>query len=97
MVCLLLFLGLMSAISFWQMKDDKERAQKRGVRRIPERTLFLTAIFGGAIGGWLAMWMFRHKTKHWYFKFGFMALAVLQLGLLIVLWARFGTPVSPSF
>ena len=49
---------------------------------IPEKTLFLaTALFGG-LGGTLGMFMLRHKTKHWYFKYGFPALLVMQLAVL---------------
>jgi len=49
---------------------------------VPEKTLFLvTALFGG-LGGTLGMYFFRHKTKHWYFKFGFPALLVVQIVLL---------------
>ena len=27
----------------------------------------LTAALGGAFGSWLGMYLFRHKTRHWYF------------------------------
>ena len=46
---------------------------------IRERTLFLTAILGGSVGGILGMKLFRHKTKHNSFKFGFPAILILQL------------------
>ena len=26
----------------------------------------------------LGMWIFRHKTRHWYFKYGLPALALFQ-------------------
>lgn len=70
---------VMSLWAFCLMGADKRRA-KQGARRVPERTLWLAALLGGAAGGTLGMWCFRHKTKHWYFKFGFPALALLQLG-----------------
>lgn len=41
----------------------------------------MTALFGG-LGGTLGMNVFRHKTKHWYFKFGFPVLLVIQLAVL---------------
>ena len=47
--------------------------------RIPEKTLFLPAILGGALGGVAGMRLFHHKTRHWYFKYGFPLLLLLQL------------------
>lgn len=63
---------------------DKRRAQT-GAWRIPERDLFLWAIVGGSLGGWLGMQLFRHKTQHLKFKLGFPLIIVLQLGLLYYL------------
>jgi len=76
-VCLL----VMNVLAFALMGIDKLKA-KAGAWRVPEKTLFLvTALFGG-LGGTLGMYFFRHKTKHWYFKFGFPALLVVQIVLL---------------
>ncbi len=44
----------------------------------------MTALFGG-LGGTLGMNAFRHKTKHWYFKYGFPALLVVQIVLLALI------------
>ena len=55
---------------------------------MPEKTLFLLALLGGACGGWLGMRVFRHKTKHWYFVWGFPLLALLQLALTLYLLCR---------
>ena len=51
---LLLWLGLASLLLFGMMGADKKKA-KRGQWRIPEKTLFLVAICGGAVGGTLGM------------------------------------------
>lgn len=75
-----LWLGLLSLVLFIMMGSDKSRARK-GIRRIPEKSLFIFALLGGALGGWLAMYTFRHKTRHWYFVVGFPLIAVIQLGL----------------
>lgn len=81
-VCVILL--VMNLLSFALMGIDKVKA-KRGAWRIPEKTLFLvTALFGG-LGGTLGMSFFRHKTKHWYFKFGFPALLVVQIALLALI------------
>lgn len=74
-------LFVMNLLAFALMGIDKAKA-KAGAWRISEKTLFLvTALFGG-LGGTLGMNVFRHKTKHWYFKFGFPALLVIQLAVL---------------
>ena len=73
----LIWVLVMSAVSFAAMGIDKLYA-RRGERRIPERRLFLFAALGGAVGGLLGMYLFRHKTKHWYFVLGFWALFALQ-------------------
>ena len=61
---------------------DKQKA-KRGKWRIPEKTLFLLAIIGGSLGTTLGMNIFRHKTKHWYFKFGMPFILIVQIVLVI--------------
>jgi uncharacterized membrane protein YsdA (DUF1294 family) len=73
----LIWLLVMSAVSFAAMGLDKLYA-RRGERRIPEKRLFLYTALGGAVGGLLGMYLFRHKTKHWYFVVGFWALFALQ-------------------
>ena len=81
-ICVMLL--VMNLLAFALMGIDKVKA-KRGAWRITEKTLFLvTALFGG-FGGTLGMTFFRHKTKHWYFKLGFPALLVIQIGLLALL------------
>ena len=85
MLYFILFILLMSLIDLILYKVDKVRAQKNQ-RRIRESVLLGTGFFGGAIGALLAMKLFRHKTKHWYFW------AVNILGLLFqafVFWLMF--------
>lgn len=77
----------LNLISFFLMGHDKQCARKNR-RRVPEKTLFLSAILFGALGGTLGMYVFRHKTKHWYFKVFFPLLVFLQAGILGYLWAR---------
>ena len=67
---------------------DKQKA-KKGKWRIPEKTLFLAALLGGSLGTTLGMNTFRHKTKHWYFKFGMPAILILQIALSLYLIFQF--------
>ena len=81
-ICAILL--VMNLLSFALMGIDKVKA-KHGSWRVPEKTLFLvTALFGG-LGGTLGMRVFRHKTKHWYFKYGFPALLLVQIALLALI------------
>lgn len=72
----------MSIVSFAMMGIDKRRAI-RNQWRIPESSLFLAAIFGGAVGGTIGMFLFHHKTKHWYFRLFFPLLALAQVMVII--------------
>ena len=80
--CLLgLYLLAANLASFFLMGMDKRRA-RLGKRRISERTLFLPAVLGGALGGTLGMHIFHHKTRHWYFRWGYPLFLILQLAAL---------------
>ncbi len=54
---------IINLIAFYLYGNDKRRA-KNHVWRIPERTLIGVAILGGALGAFLGMHIFHHKTKH---------------------------------
>lgn len=68
-LAVLIYLVVMNLVGFIIMGVDKKRAQK-GLYRIPEKVLFLVALFGGCFGATIGMNYFRHKTKHWYFFVG---------------------------
>ncbi len=73
-------IGVMSLLGFLLMGVDKLLA-KWDKRRISEKTLLSVAFFGGALGAWIAMVLFRHKTKHRAFSWGLPAMAVLHFVL----------------
>lgn len=78
---LLSWVAVMSLAGFVLMGVDKYRA-RRDMWRIPEKTLLTCALLGGTPGVILGMNRFRHKTKHWYFRYGLPALMIVQLALL---------------
>ena len=81
LIAIIAFVLIMNLISFFLMRHDKQCAQA-GKQRVPEKTLFLvTALFGG-LGGTAAMWIFRHKTKHWYFKVFFPLMLIIQAAII---------------
>ena len=78
----LIYLAVINIVAFFTMAIDKIKAQRK-MWRTPEKVLLGYAVFGGALGVWLGMEVFRHKTKHWYFKFGVPAIFVIEtLGIL---------------
>ncbi len=80
------FFLLMSLLSFILMGADKSFARNKR-RRISEKTLFLTAFFGGSLGGILGMRVFRHKTKHLSFCILFPLFFLLHIALTVLLFS----------
>ncbi len=81
----LIYLIGINLAGFIIMGVDKKRAI-RGAWRISEASLFFTALLGGSLGCILGMQHFRHKTKHWYFKYGMPAILVAQVLLFVLLF-----------
>ena len=74
---ILILMVVMSVVGFFAMGIDKMKA-KRDMWRTPEKVLLGIAFFGGGAGVWLGMEVFRHKTKHWYFKYGVPVITLLE-------------------
>ncbi len=73
--------GLSCLVAFTLMGVDKAKA-RRGTWRVPEKTLLLWCAFFGALGGYLGMQVFRHKTRHAKFTITVPVLLLIQIGLL---------------
>lgn len=78
---------IMNSVTFYLMRKDKQLARHRK-KRISERTLLLVAAFFGALGGWIAMYAYHHKTRHLKFSLGLPMLFLLQVYLTLVLRAK---------
>ena len=81
---LIIIFGVLSLVTFFMYGIDKFKAQ-RGKWRISEKALLISSFIGGAVGGFLAMQLFRHKTKHWYFNVVNIIGLVWQIGLVVLL------------
>ena len=81
-----IYLAIINAIGFLLMLVDKIKA-KKNLWRIPEATLFLTAIIGGSIGSILGMYTFRHKTKHIKFIVGMPLILAAQIVIAVLIYA----------
>lgn len=83
-----IYILILNLAGLLSMYIDKRKAIKNKWR-IPEKTLFLIAILGGSIGSIAGMHLFRHKTKHWYFKYGMPAILIIQVILILLLSGKF--------
>lgn len=80
--------AVISFIAFVLYFADKKKAQKNKWR-IKEATLLGFGFFGGAVGALLAMKIFRHKTKHWYFWALNILGLIWQIALAVFLFIKF--------
>ncbi|WMT30223.1 DUF1294 domain-containing protein [Bacillus aerius] len=80
-IAMSVLLILVNVYGFCLMGEDKRRA-KTHKWRISEAHLWSAAVLFGALGSFLGMQYFRHKTKHPAFQIGMPALIVGQLIIL---------------
>lgn len=76
------YIVINNGLTFILMGADKHKA-KNNKWRIPERRLWLCSMIGGAVGSYIGMWTFRHKTKQIPFVIGMPLLAIIHLILLL--------------
>ena len=77
---IIIYFAVLNIMGFAAMGIDKWKAAHHAWR-IPEKVLFLIAIFGGSLGSIIGMYTFRHKTKHWYFVYGMPLIMAAQIGV----------------
>ena len=75
-----IWLAIINLTALFSMGIDKYKAVHKKWR-IPEKTLFLTAVLGGSLGGIVGMYVFRHKTLHKKFSVGFPVVLILQTAI----------------
>lgn len=84
---MIVYLVIINLTGLLCMGVDKQRA-KQHAWRIPEKTLFLISLLGGSAGSWAGMYLFHHKTRHWYFVVGMPLILVLQILLAYVIYLK---------
>ncbi len=79
------YMVIINICGFALMGIDKQKAIGNKWR-IPEATLFVSAILGGSVGSILGMYHFRHKTKHIQFVVGmpFILFVQIFIGVLVM-------------
>ena len=75
----------MSVIAFVFYGYDKRQAI-RNRPRVPEIILHMLALSGGTPGAFLGQLVFRHKTKKLRFRIVFLAIVLLQAGVVFCYW-----------
>lgn len=81
---IIIYFLIINFIGIVVMAIDKYKA-KKDKWRVPEMTLFLITFLGGGIGTTFAMHKFHHKTKKWYFLYGFPIILVLESLIIITM------------
>lgn len=76
------YLLAINVLAFAVYGVDKWKARK-GRWRVPEATLLGLAALGGSVGAWVAMQLFRHKTKKNKFRYGVPIMFVLQVAAVL--------------
>jgi uncharacterized membrane protein YsdA (DUF1294 family) len=76
----------MNIVTFVTFGIDKNLS-KHNQLRVPESTLLLLSALGGALGGFLAMYIFRHKTQK--AKFFLVVPMLLVLHIVIAILVTF--------
>ncbi len=79
---ILIYYALINLLLFAAMGADKSRAVHHRWR-IPEASLFILAFFGGSLGGFMGMSVFRHKTRKPKFYFIFTLALLLHICFII--------------
>jgi uncharacterized membrane protein YsdA (DUF1294 family) len=83
-----IYIIVINIAAFIIMGIDKNKAQ-RNKRRISEKSIFTTAFIGGALGVYLGMRFFHHKTKHLEFTVGIPAAVIINMVIFGYLMQRF--------
>lgn len=81
---ILILFGVVSVVGLMLTYIDKHRAI-RHQWRIPEKTFYFLGLIGGAIGIWIGMFLFHHKTR----KGSFVGILFIDLAVNFIILYQF--------
>lgn len=84
--------AIINLFAFLVMLIDKIKSRKPGSERISEGMLFFLATIFGSLGVYAGMFVFRHKTKKWYFLVGIPLLLAENIATLYFIYLNFLKP-----
>lgn len=79
---ILIYLAAINIAAFFLYGIDKWKAQ-RNKWRVTEARLLWIAVAGGSIGALFGMKIWHHKTLHNKFRFGLLAILILQIAIVL--------------
>jgi uncharacterized membrane protein YsdA (DUF1294 family) len=79
---ILIGVAVVNLVTFLMFGLDKWKA-RRGARRIPEAWLLGLSFATGLFGAWIAMSLFRHKTRKTSFRVKMALVSIVNLAWLI--------------
>ena len=77
---------VINLIAFFIMLADKIESANPGAERISEGMMFFLATMFGSLGVYAGMFVFRHKTRKWYFLIGIPLLIVENLATIYLVY-----------
>lgn len=86
-IFIILYFIIINILTFILYFTDKRKAMHHRWR-IPESTLIALSLLGGSFGAYLAMKIFRHKTKHPKFYITIPLMMILHTALIIVAFVK---------
>lgn len=86
LLIILVIFCVINAIAFIIMWVDKVKSSYPGAERISEGMMFFLATIFGSLGVYAGMFVFRHKTRKWYFLIGIPLLVIQNSSLLFLVY-----------
>lgn len=85
-----IYLVMINVAAFCMYGIDKSAAIKQK-QRIPNKVLLGMAVIGGSLGALAGMYMFRHKTKKWYYTMTVPVILIIQIAAAVFLLSGCGS------
>ena len=83
----IVYLVIINMVAFCLYGRDKSAAIKQK-QRIPNKVLLGMAVIGGSVGALAGMYIFRHKTKKWYYTVTVPVILLIQIAAAVLMMKR---------